>query len=245
MAPIIKVSDNDYTALKQLGIRHQLIETPKETRIVSASDFWKIPDIHYREEVLTADLSSKLLPVRTQQQHAEHRNLAQEGEFVTADMPFYIAMFKALFEQKDALEYAGQARDFIRDTMRQRFPITLTRIAYSPEDKDTVTHNYGTKDGYKVRANIVGHDGLIQRGDKTALNAVLGTGDVKGLNKLFNWLNGTDLSIYRFNEKLKVETEAVARLLTGLDFARVYCSGLPDYAIASLGVRIIARSAKK
>ena len=245
MAPIISVSDEDYEALKQLGVRHKLVETPgKAELVVPASDFWTIPNVHYRGESLTADLSNRLLPVRTQQQHAEHRNSAQEEEFVTADMPFYFAVFGALFEQKDALEYAEQARDFIKNAIRQNFPITLTRIAYSPIGEDVVTHNYGTKGSYEVKANIVGPDRFIERGDKGALTAIVGNGDVSRINKVFNWINGTNTYIWRLNEKSEESIEKVAGFDAGSDSARVDCGRPPANANASLGVRVNARSAK-
>ena len=128
MAPIINVSNEVYQAIKTLGIEHTLAETKQAE--IPASDFWTIPNVSYRGNASPWDLFKKLLPSRTQQQHAEHRNSVQEVESVTADMPLYHAIFNALFEQKDALEFAESARKFIQGAIRQRFPNTLTRIAY-------------------------------------------------------------------------------------------------------------------
>jgi len=246
MAPIINTEDPRATRiLDAAGVKYT-IETPRKADlVVPASDFWTISGINYRGNTLTADLSKKLLPARTQEQHAEHRNSARENDFVTMDMPFYIAMFDALFEQKDALEYSGQTRDFIQRAMRQTFPNTLTRIAYSSRGKDTVTHNYGTKDSYQVTANVIGKDRVIGRGDREAIGAVTGTKDIRRLHQIFNYLNGTDLSIYRLNEKPQDLTECVAWLFAYPDYAWVYCIRLPDVADASLGVRVNARSASK
>ena len=245
MAPIIRISDEDYQALRPLGFRPELVEEKPVEIITPASDFWAVPNIHYRGDTLTADLSKKLLPARTQQHHTEHRKSAQEGEFVTADMPFYFAMFYALFEQKDAFEYSGQARNFIQRAIRQKFPITLTRIAYTPRGKDVVTNNYGTKDSYQTRANIVGPDRFIEKANNGALTAILGTGDIARINQVFNWINGTDLSIYRLKDKPQDLKEAVARFVAYPDSARVSCIRHHDDAGASLGVRVSARSAQK
>lgn len=244
MAPIIEVSNAEYRALRELGLKAKLVEPRKADLVVPTQDFWTIPNIHYRGEIVPADLSKRLLPVRTQQQHAEHRNFASPEDFVTMDMPFYIAMFDALFKQRDTLEYAGDVRNFVQRSMRQSFPITLTRIAYSPRGKDTVTHNYGTEDSYQVRANIVGEDRVIRRWDREAIEAVTGTRDIKRLHQIFNYLNGTDLSVYRFNEKPQELTECVARLYAGADDAGASCYRHPGDVNASLGVRVGARSAK-
>ena len=239
----IQVSEVNYRALVQLGIPHKLIEKDAETAEIPLPDFWTIPEVNYRGKTLTADLSKKLLPPRTQQQHAEHRNSAGKNEFVSADMPFYFSMYRALFEQRDKLEIAEEARDFIQRAMRQRFLSTLTRPAYSPRGKDRVIHNYGTNDRYDIKANIVGPDGLIKSRDKGTLNALLGTGDVRIINNVYNWLNVTNASIYRFNEKPQELTEVVARFVANPGDARLDCNGRPDFVDPSLGVRINARSA--
>src|SRR3989344_3037806 len=92
---IIQVSEANYGALVQLGVPHELMENGAKTLEISTPDFWTIPEVNYRGKTLPADLSKKLLPPRTQQQHAEHRNSAGENEFVSADMPFYFSMFNA------------------------------------------------------------------------------------------------------------------------------------------------------
>lgn len=246
MAPIINTDDPRATRLLDAaGIKYTIGTPGKTDLVVPVSDFWEVPNIHYRGNTLTADLSKKLLPARTQKQHAEHRNPTGENDFVTMDMPFYIAMFNSLFEQRNSLAYAGQARDFIQETIRKKFPITLTRIGYPQRGKDKVTHNYGTTDEYCVGANIVGPDRIIQKEDREATNAVLGTRDICRLHKIFNWLNKTDLSIYRLNEKPQELTECVARLGANPGSARVDCYRHLGIAIASLGVRVNARSAQK
>jgi len=246
MAPIINVSDEDLTALKQIGLKYKLVQVPEADKlIVSASDFWTIPNVSYRGNVSAWDLSKQLLPSRTQQQHAEHRNSAQKGEFVTADMPLYHAIFDALYEQRHALEFTETARSFIQNAMRQRFPNTLTRIAYSVRGKDIVIHNYGTKDSYPIKENIVGPNRFIKYKDKRALTAILGTSDIDKINQVYNWLNGTDLFIYRLNEKPNELTEVVAGFVADPVFARLNCYRRPGSASASLGVRANARSASK
>jgi len=246
MAPIINTDDPRAIKLLDAADVKYTIEAPERSQLViPASDFWTIPNVSYRDNVSAWDLSKKLLPSRTQQQHAEHRNSAQKGEFVTADMPLYHAIFDALYEQRHALEFTETARSFIQNAMRQRFPNTLTRIAYSQKGKDTVIHNYGTKDSYQIKTNIVGPNRFIKSKDKRALTALLGTGNIDRINQVYIWINGTNAFIYRFNEKPQELTQAVAWFDALPDDARLYCSGRPDYAYASLGVRANARSASK
>ncbi|MFA5174463.1 MAG: hypothetical protein WC438_04755 [Candidatus Pacearchaeota archaeon] len=216
--------------------------------IINAGDYWTIPNVSYRNGIHTFDLSKTLLEngqAKTQEQWAEYRKIAQpKAEFYTGDMPLYHAVFTALFEQKDNPQFkqiAEEARQFIQNSMRQKCPITLTRIAYQPRGKDKIIHNYKTNEQYELEEKIIGPDRLIESGDCLALKSLLGNGDINKINSVYQWINQTNAYLWRLNEKPKNVDERVARFDASSGGVNLYCYWGPEYADASLGVRLVVR----
>ncbi|MFA5174466.1 MAG: hypothetical protein WC438_04770 [Candidatus Pacearchaeota archaeon] len=212
--------------------------------IINVGDYWTIPNVSYRNGIHTFDLSKTLLEngqAKTQEQWAEYRKIAQpKAEFYTGDMPLYHAVFTALFEQKDNPE-SEEARKFIQKSMRQKYPITLTRIAYQPRGKDKIIHNYKTNEQYELEENIIGPDRLIESGDSSALKALLGNEDINQINSIYNWINQTNAYLFRLNSKPKSVDERVAGFGAGSDRVCLSCGRYPEVAGASLGVRLVVR----
>ncbi|MFA5174467.1 MAG: hypothetical protein WC438_04775 [Candidatus Pacearchaeota archaeon] len=213
--------------------------------IINVGDYWTIPNVSYRNGIHTFDLSKTLLEngqAKTQEQWAEYRKIAQpKAEFYTGDMPLYHAVFTALFEQKDNPQFkqiAEEARQFIQNSMRQKCPITLTRIAYQPRGKDKIIHNYKTNEQYELEEKIIGPDRLIESGDCLALKSLLGNGDINKINSVYQWINQTNAYLWRLNEKPKNVDERVARFNALSDGVDLDCYGVPEDADASLGVRV-------
>ena len=90
---------------------------------------------------------------------------------------------------------------------------TLTRVIYNPVGKEDETiHNYGTSDAFSVIGNIVGNDGMIIDIDNSnALELLLKTKDIKGLNKVSNVINSTQIHFYRINSKPVKKIECFVR----------------------------------
>ena len=211
-----------------------------DTGIQSAKDSWRVLGVSYRNGIYSVDLAKQLLPARTQEEHAEHRNKAGKGEFYIADMLLYHTLFTALFKQKDKPE-SEEAREFIQKQMGGHWLMTLTRIAYQPTGDDLVIHNYNTKDRYEINASVVGPDRFIEARDSKALEALLGTGNISEINSVYNWISQTPAYIWRLNSKPIQVCERVARFLADSDGALLDCDGNPDFSDSSLGVRLVVR----
>ncbi|MFA5174462.1 MAG: hypothetical protein WC438_04750 [Candidatus Pacearchaeota archaeon] len=215
--------------------------------IINAGDYWTIPNVSYRNGIHTFDLAKTLLEngqAQTQDYWVYYRNIAQpKGEFYTADMPLYHAVFTALFEQKDNPE-SEEARKFIQSSMRDKWPITLTRIAYQPRGKDKIIHNYKTNEQYELEEKIIGPDRFIKSRDSPALNALLGDGDIDQINSIYNWINQTNPYIWRVDSKPNEIDERVAGLDANSGWVDLGCGRSPGGALASLGVRGCAEGAK-
>ena len=211
--------------------------------IHSIDDYWRIEGVNYKGKIKTINLAQQLLPNMTQDKHAEYREQAiSKGEFYTGDMPLYHAVFTALFNQKDKPE-SEQARQFIKKSMREKWLMTLTRIAYQPRGKDKIIHNYNTKDEYSLEENIVGEDRFIEDADRSALKALLGTDNIQEIKNIYNWINETDTYIWRINSKPNKVDERVARFGADSDRADLDCYRYPDGRYPSLGVFTCAEGA--
>ena len=221
----------------------------KENSIISSSqDYWTISDVNYRGKIWNIDLSKSLLDngnAKTQDEWAEYSKQAkQNNEFYVGDMPLYYAVFTALFNQKDKPE-SQEARDFIQEQMREKWLMTLTRIAYQPKGKDKIIHNYNLLDEYKIRENMVGEDKFIESGDGLALNAILGTDNINEINQVYQFINGTKGYIWRLNFKPKNIDERVARFSADSDGAGLDCYRIPEGSGGLLGVRGCAEGTQK
>ena len=223
-----------------------LVNQDVSGNVLSNQEHWTIP-VNYRNGIYQLDLAKSLLDngkSRTQQDWAEYRKLAEpKGDFYTGDMPLCHAVFTSLFNQKDKPE-SEEARKFIQEQMRARWFMTLTRVVYQPKGKDKVIHNFGLNkvfgpnQEYSLEENIVGKDGAIEKGDSSALTALLGTGDVDEIKAVYNWINQTPTYIWRLNSKPTNLDERVARFGAISGRALFDCYWDAGYSYPSLGVRI-------
>ncbi|MDD5192574.1 MAG: hypothetical protein PHH54_01560 [Candidatus Nanoarchaeia archaeon] len=232
--------------------KRQQIPAQTQSPISSSQDYWTISGVNYRNKVYEINLLKSLLDnsySKTQEQWAEYTEQAkQKGEFYTGDMPLYHAVFASLFNQREdtkSKEDIEEARAFIQKSMRENYPMTLTRIAYQPIGDDKVIHNFGTNDKYELSEAIVGPDRAIVKEDEKALIALLGTGDIGQIKSVYNWINGTDNWIWRVNSKPENVDERVARFIAGSVRALLLCYGGPDDRLASLGVRIVREAPRR
>jgi hypothetical protein len=171
-------------------------KTPVTTQ--DSGDYWTISGVNYRNGIHVVDLSKSLLDngnSKTQNEWAEYSEQArQRGEFHVADMPLYHSVFTALFKQKDNPNFsqtAEEARVFIQKQMREKYQMTLTRIAYQHSGKDEIIHNYGLTDKYELEEKIIGPDREILKEDNKTLKALLGIENVDEIKAVYNWINQT------------------------------------------------------
>src|SRR3989344_4184184 len=196
--------------------------------IKSTEDYWQIPGVEYRGETSMYDLSKTPLPSKTQEEHANQRKIAmQNNDFYLADMPLDHAIFTAACKQPNSKQ-KEEIRRFIQEQIRSKYPMTLTRIAFSPRGKDKIIHNFGTNEQYNLEEDIVGPDREIKSEDRNALNALLGTDNIHEINEVYNWINNTPTSIWRVNQKPEQIEERVAGFSANSDRFYLSCGGYPQ-----------------
>ena len=216
-------------------------QAPLNPNLESKIDSWKISNVNYRNNTYVVDLAKELLPAKTQDAHAQHRKQAQpKGDFYVGDMSLYHSLFTALYNQKGNPQ-TEEIRAFIQKQMRATWLVTLTRIAYQPNGKDKIIHNYNTKDKYELQENIIGPDRAITNKDSSALKSILGSGDISQIKEVYNWINQTPSWIWRVNSSPNQIDERVARFLACSDWASLSCDRNPDGTVSALGVRLVAQ----
>ena len=215
-------------------------KTKTNSDIINLSDFWRIENVNYRGKIGDYELLKTLLDngnTKTQDEWVEYSKIAKpQGDFYVGDMPLYHSIFTALsrLDNPDA----EQAREFIKKEIRAKYPMTLTRIKYSPKEKDEVINNFKMNDEYKIQANFVGKDGFIKDvQDKDYLNAILGTDNIPEINEVYQKINQTDAYIWRVNKKPKSIDESVARFIADSDWVDLDCDRYPAYSLSAFGVR--------
>ncbi len=130
----------------------------------------------------------------------------QKGNPHPASSALTWAIFEAAVRTKDE-ELLRKIQNGLK-----RYSNTLTKVVYPPEGSDRVVHNYGTLDEYSLEGNVVGSSGWVsdlKSEDKRVLELILGTKDIRRINRVSNLINGTDSFLNRLNSKHTVESEKV------------------------------------
>ena len=247
--PELIIELNKETGGKKQEAGKGATESP-DFSLENLTDFYSISGIPYRNEICCIDLSKTLLPRRNQDEHAEHRLNAKQGEFCLGDMSLYHALFTALYNNRDSQSFKDQieeARQFIKESMLEHWLMTLTRIKYNPDGNDLVIHNYHQKDEWKDSINtFVGPGGYLNDVSTTnverPLQALLDTQqNASEINSVYNWLTGGNAYIWRVNSRPEKTNEKVARLYAGSGRAGLGCIGFPSSSDGGLGARKILR----
>ena len=212
--------------------------------IPNAGDFWTIPNVNYRNGIFTVEFSKSLLDsgnAKTQDDWAAYSEQARKSNgFYTGDMPLYHSLFDALHSQKDNPQ-SEEARQFIQESIKEKYISTLTIIQYQPKGKDKIIHDYKTSDQYSIDEVIVGEDRFMKKADDKALIALTGFKSEK-LNEIYQWINGTNGYIWRLNSKPVKVDERVARFYAFSDWVVLGCDRDPDVLCRSFGVRLARKN---
>ena len=245
---------NTKKAYEKFSNRHENIEQetdPEESQqesknfsLEDKTNFYKINGIPYKNGIYTIDLSREFLQSKTQDQHAQHK-IENPDDFSIEDISLYHAMFNTLHQNKNSQykDVVEEVRNFIKQTMNQRWLTTLTRIRYNPDGKDIIIHDYKQSDKSQINIDtFVGPDGYITKSKTTNITKPLQslfntTQSVNEINQVYKWLNDVDSYIWRLNSRPENIDERVARLDAGSDWADLNCSGGPSSSYDGLGVR--------
>jgi hypothetical protein len=210
--------------------------------IQDKSDFYSINGVKLDDGIYSVDLSKRLLPSRTQDEHAEARRKAGPDEFYLGDISLYHALFTSLFENKESgfKNEIENARQFLKKSMLEHWLTTLTRIQYN-SGVDRVIHNYKqpNQDSDDIN-NFTGPDGYITKVSNTEipLQLLLSTSqNVNEINEVYNWLTDVNAYIWRINSTPNDTVEKVAWLRANSDRADLGCYRDPSNSNGGLGVR--------
>ena len=212
----------------------------------SPESAWTI-DFNYKNKFSSYSLSQKLLPSRTQDEHAEQRRKAKSNEFYLESMPFYHTLFTTLYDHKEDKDFKNgveEARQFIKESMFKAWLLALTRTRYNPiNKKDLIIHDYKQPKESIIRLDsIIGPDNYIldenAKNVKEPLQALLGTRQsLQKINNIYKWLVGGNLYLSRVNETPKKSLETVSGFVANSDGAIFDCDWDPADLNAGLGVR--------
>jgi len=243
----------DYEALeKRLAEQERAKTNPPAQPIVvpaSSGDFWTIPGVNYRGNVVDVQLLKNYLDngnAKTQDDWARYSEQARaKGEFYLPDYPLFFATLERAYALKtDAT--IEEMRKKVQKLSRAKWLMTTTRIKYANKGKDKIVHNYGMSDPQKLEEPFVGADGTIPSGSpETLYQKLLGTqSSVANINSVFKWLNGTDAYMYRVNSKPnKLDERVAAGFDADSDWAYFDCDRIPTNTNTGLGVRYARRVA--
>jgi len=187
------------------------------------------------------DLLDTLLPVMTQDQSATY--FSQDG-FSTCTAPQFFLIGGKLHEMRnsegDARKVAESARQFIKQGIRGNLLNTQTRISYSLDGQDTITHDYGRANPVVNNVNLVGQDGLPEKVLSLETSLALTGKKPEEVGAIMSYLNETQGYVWRFNSKPKnVAQDRVVRLSAYSGRFGLSCYYRdPQNAGASFGVRL-------
>ncbi len=155
-----------------------------------------VPGVFHRDAIKTYSLFDNMTPAMNQEQLNEfHERERQAGNPYPANAQEVWAIAQRGYELRST-EAGERLRDVLRAAFRN-WVNTSTGIDYSPEG-DSVLHNVGVSDQYALKGNIVGPvDWIAQIPDKQVLKRIIGTQDIQQINRVSNWINGTDFYLWR------------------------------------------------
>ncbi len=185
---------------------------PPITKFWEDEGYFIIPGVFHKGEIGTYRLFEQMTPKMTQDKLSEfYEQEKPKGNPYPTGAPLIWAIAKKAYELEDPnSKTSKKLRKFIQ-TGFQRYPNTLTSVIYSPSGKDRIVHNHRTSDEYFIDAHVVGpNDWINEIPDKNILEKLLGTSNIKQINDVSQWINKTNIRIWRLNSKPKTKDERVA-----------------------------------
>ena len=240
--PVAPISDPVSPAQPDENTR-PITVNPSSTNLA----YWTIPNVSYRGTMGNVDVLKGLLDNGASREQGGSADYSEreraKGNFYTPDYPlFYNALEKA-FDLKDEKAFKKQVEEMrttLKGLSRAKWLMTLTRIRYAPQGKDTIIHNFGLQDQYELQEDFMGADGELPAGSPVSVyQTLLGTqSNLRKIKGVFDWLNDTNSNyIWRVNSKPSSIDERVARFFADSVGAGFNCNGDPSGSGSSLGVR--------
>ena len=161
--------------------------------------FWDIPIVSYKEKFNEYRVFEETAYPMTNDQLSEFYDVEKpKGNPHPASSDLVYSILLGAYRLED-IEGKNSLRKFLKQEL-QRWPSTTSRVLYSPSGENEVVHNCGTSDEYRLKeSKLVGPSCLIKDSYNSVLKTVLGTDNIHEINEVFNWINSTNLSLWRRN----------------------------------------------
>jgi len=185
---------------------------PRILHNIPQEESWDIPEVPYRGKIITCRVYKNLTPAMNAEQLAKYyEKQKKDGNPYPTDSILTWNIFSKASDL-DENSKTSELRNFFYKAVRE-FLKTSSIVNYNPfEEKDEAVHNYNTSDQYSLRENIAGPDGFITGiPDKKTLKSLLGKSNVNEINKTSQYLNETDMSIWRLIRKPTQKEKRVVR----------------------------------
>jgi len=137
----------------------------------------------------------------------------------TSDNGFHALSAEEVFSVMGSMYELGgnggkveEAREFLKQTMRNSFPSTQTRVIYTPDRTDRIIHGYGTESPVERKARIVGLDGNVNDALSIPGSKALTGKTPEQFAELMDYVNGTPAYIWRVNDKPSSNHERIVWL---------------------------------
>ncbi len=244
LIPVPKLSDE-----RMLELYKKLMEDkPKSSRssdfsLEDKTDHLLMNGLSYRNKIYPVDISKTLLPLGTQDEHAQRRKEAlTNNSFYTPDYPLFHSIINTLYQNREGSfkDQIEQARIFLSNLIEGKWLMTLTRIRYTPNGQDLIMHNYRQDDQYETPSDFVGSDGDITTANnaQAPLQALLSTQQSpQEIAQVYNWFRGKPSYLWRLKSRPKSADERVAGFFADSDRSDFDCRWVHGLSDSSFGVR--------
>lgn len=216
----------------------------EEFGIDETDDSYVIRGVKYEGQIVTVAWDKELLDNGESHTQDDWINLTDK----LPDATVYHATLSALFANKKGTyaKLIKKIEKMFKKDFDNNWVMTSTRIKYKPKNKDDIIHNYGSQQPRIIKVSLTGPNTFIddQSGLEKQIEAVLGTNDIKEIQKIYSWI-GDKPYLWRLNSKPQ-QTDQRAVVLGRNIFSRfnINCSDDIDDGWPVRGVVVVGRAEK-
>jgi len=184
---------------------------------------WIVKESFYRGEYHTFDILEELTePLNVQGLSDNYNENKPKGKHYPANSLIMGSIMDSAVISKNS-----SLINFLGDTIREKFPNTLSKIVYFLNENGKAIHNFGTLDEFCLYGkNLVGQDGFIQNLNNVEdiLRISLGRNNIFKLNEISQAINKTNMYLCRLNGKPNGVDKRVVGFSADLDGFCLTCN---------------------
>jgi hypothetical protein len=173
---------------------------PIVTEHLLSGRHWTVEKSFYRGKYHTFDILEELTKPLNAQGLSDNynENKPKEKHYPANSLIMGSIMDSAVISKNSSLI------NFLGDTIRKKFPNTLSEMVYFLNENGKAVHNFGTPDEFWLYGkNLVGQDDFIQNLNniEDILRILIGRNNIFKLNEISQAMNKTQMWLRRVNEK--------------------------------------------